>query len=975
MLNMIKSMVDIEEYTPFKIDESKDNIKTILNNYLPWEEENNNQSYYEVYFCPFKINGLKEFINKYIAKNLDDSFDLEQSILDNNFLTCLGSFLVNEEGKYIEESVDFTRLPLFLLCEVLKISKVQMVEFLSDKISQLKDPILNRKSIYSLQNKFLGFLGIHIPIENLIYIHNIKKPESSSTGSSLITSVSSLYEEDIDENRSLFNSFFRRDLLKVKNHIEKSPSTLGKGISKYLNQENMENSLNIESKENLKKVLHPDYLTKARWIADPTHSLSLMQLASVNIASSNELNNNIFSVNGPPGTGKTTLLKDIFAENIYKKALFISENFKFSSIPVEIDLYPNLKTEYTILNIPQELKDLSMVVTSYNNNAVENISKELPILDSSIKEFYNLESYDIFQNISNRLLPSDEKETKTWGLISGTLGSNANRNEFFSRFYGRVNEKTDLNRYISEGEPNFSNKIAKSKSELLAELSTSNTDSWEDSLSSFKEAEKKVDEYINEYKEVAILIESHNSLLNEIDTLVVLQDKIKNEINQEEKQRLSFINFKLKKKRKKLTELGQEIYINLHKLKNITSENLYKKHSLHLKENFPSHELWSLSDSGKEFQMSSPWLSKEFNHLRTILFLESLKLIKTFILKNRFKFITAFLMLYALEIGDESVFYNEKDQKNKGILSQLKEFREELYAHLFIMVPIISCTFASFENMFSDFSSESLGWLFIDEAGQALPQAAAGAIWRSKNTIIVGDPLQIEPVNTFPKFIFELIKNKNYIDDSFLYDSSVQTFGDKVNKYKGKIGKREVGLPLKVHRRCIEPMFSISNEIAYENKMIKATISPKYPVNSYWLHVEGTNMEKKHYNKDQGEAIINLLKEKFKEDKSPEIFIITPFKNIAHCLKKDLIGYDKDWKNSNIGTVHTFQGKECKTVILCLGLSSDGSQKGARDWACSKPNLLNVAVTRAKHELIIVGDKNIWKGVDFFSVAYNTLNK
>lgn len=73
----------------------------------------------------------------------------------------------------------------------------------------------------------------------------------------------------------------------------------------------------------------------------------------------------------------------------------------------------------------------------------------------------------------------------------------------------------------------------------------------------------------------------------------------------------------------------------------------------------------------------------------------------------------------------------------------------------------------------------------------------------------------------------------------------------------------------------------------------------------------------------------------------------------------------KKWVDAHIGTVHTFQGKQASGVILCLGL--DEKSKGAASWASSKPNLLNVALTRAQQRFVAVGDGGIWLQQPYFS--------
>ena len=66
----------------------------------------------------------------------------------------------------------------------------------------------------------------------------------------------------------------------------------------------------------------------------------------------------------------------------------------------------------------------------------------------------------------------------------------------------------------------------------------------------------------------------------------------------------------------------------------------------------------------------------------------------------------------------------------------------------------------------------------------------------------------------------------------------------------------------------------------------------------------------------------------------------------------------KDWLDNNIGTVHTFQGKEAKVVIYMLGCQSDDSANGAIKWV--NANNVNVAFTRAREYIYVIGDAVKW---------------
>ena len=131
----------------------------------------------------------------------------------------------------------------------------------------------------------------------------------------------------------------------------------------------------------------------------------------------------------------------------------------------------------------------------------------------------------------------------------------------------------------------------------------------------------------------------------------------------------------------------------------------------------------------------------------------------------------------------------------------------------------------SLQNLFKNLNHSSIPWLFIDEVGQALPQMATGAIWRS-NGRNRRRSTQIEPVNTLPDTFTYFIAEKYGLNQEDLQVfQSVQNVADQGNEYGTMMGETWVGTPLKVHRRCIDPMFSIANPIAYDNVMVKATLS------------------------------------------------------------------------------------------------------------------------------------------------------
>lgn len=137
-------------------------------------------------------------------------------------------------------------------------------------------------------------------------------------------------------------------------------------------------------------------------------------------------------------------------------------------------------------------------------------------------------------------------------------------------------------------------------------------------------------------------------------------------------------------------------------------------------------------------------------------------------------------------------------------------------------------------------------------------------------------------------------------------ENSVQVFAGHVNEFNGMIGKMKVGCPLVVHRRCIEPMFSISNMISYDNRMFNKTkdkekyLEAEQPFmikKSGWVDIKDEEKgDGNHFVENQAIKICDMLEQAisvypdlFERDEA--VYIISPFKLVAYEMKQYVLHY------------------------------------------------------------------------------------
>ena len=79
-----------------------------------------------------------------------------------------------------------------------------------------------------------------------------------------------------------------------------------------------------------------------------------------------------------------------------------------------------------------------------------------------------------------------------------------------------------------------------------------------------------------------------------------------------------------------------------------------------------------------------------------------------------------------------------------------------------------------------------------------------------------------------------------------------------------------------------------------------------------------------------------------------KIYVISPFVSVAAICREEFQG----------------KGKEAEVVFLVLGTMPAGAH--ARNWVAQSPNMLNVAITRAKERLYVIGNRGAWSKHRYF---------
>ncbi len=835
----------------------------------------------------------------------------------------------------------------------------------------------------------------------------------------------------------LLNSFFLTDLALARNLIleGKLPANLQRylGIQRPTIRRDL-----LHDERALADAVRPANTPPARWPGKGRHPLVLLQQAAVNLAFEQTSDGGIVGINGPPGTGKTTLLRDIVAGVVTARAevmcRFDDPETAFSDSGQRLKVGAGWLHLY---RLDPSLRGFEMVVASSNNKAVENVSAELPGLGAVAEDAHGLR---YLKTLSDEL-----HGTSTWGVIAAVLGNAQNLARFKWRFWR--NDDTGLSNYLraAAGFPVAidDGQSGVSRSPRIIEVEQPPTSRgeaigrWNAARQAFQAALSKSRQHQSWLEGLRTELDKrellHAAVLtartsrhsadgaveqNRTGQSHAAADHAAAQLAHEQTQHLIRTHTALRPgfwARLFRTEAARRWSLAMRDLSNqanlVHSELIevgkrrqtadgvlqiavQKQESVHAalhaieadlarceQRLIEAREQHGVVLADRAFferprvalHLSTPWFAPAAQHLRDEVFITAMAVHRAFMdaaakpLRHNLGAMMNALSSQPLSSPDKQALL------------------PDLWTSLFLVVPLVSTTFASVNRMLGKLPLESLGWLFVDEAGQAVPQAAVGALLRTKRAVIVGDPIQIQPVVTLPDALVQAICRRFGVapDVYAAPASSVQTLADSASMFATELptrsGSRSVGVPLLVHRRCSDPMFTVANAIAYAGLMVSAKSSRASRIRdvlgpSMWIDLSGGAEDK--WCEEEGKAVLELLGKLKQARVPPNLYIVSPFVIVATRLRQlvestglldDWIeGEGRRWASERVGTVHTAQGREAEAVILVLGATSP-SQASARNWAGWPPNLLNVAVTRAQEALYVIGNRQQWRQAGAFA--------
>ena len=276
----------------------------------------------------------------------------------------------------------------------------------------------------------------------------------------------------------------------------------------------------------------------------------------------------------------------------------------------------------------------------------------------------------------------------------------------------------------------------------------------------------------------------------------------------------------------------------------------------------------------------------------------------------------------------------------KSLSKEANDYEDHLIDKLLSNSDVITCTLVGATSRY--LRDRKFYTVIIDEAAQALEAATWIPIIKSQKVILAGDPFQLPPTIKSREAAKKGLE-KTLLERTILNNSKVSL--------------------LDTQYRMNEQIMQFSNEQFYEGKL-KADESVKNHLIDnkavQFIDTAGCGFEEKKdsetlslYNSGEIDLISKLLEQHISiYNDEYSIGIISPYRQQVERNTKSIHESYDYLPNVKIDTIDSFQGQERDLIIISLVRSNENLAIGfLKDY-----RRLNVALTRARKKLIVIGD-------------------
>lgn len=644
------------------------------------------------------------------------------------------------------------------------------------------------------------------------------------------------------------------------------------------------------------------------------------------------LNSRVSVITGPPGTGKTQMILNLLANALVqgKSVLLASKNNK------AVD---NLKERY------ERIDNSGYLLRFGSRNIVEN--QLLPYLNSLVEDILKINfSLEEYKKVTNEYKEASDKIKKSKSEL-----------ETLIRLQKQINLLTNRQLQLQDELENayevYDEKKYKLKTQFASIIKFANNDSWSSIQLQNELLLTELTCPRNFFSKILFkrfkLSSLHKRVLDIYEKLPV------------EAQEILFKEIKIHVSDIKTLELLTQIVqiIQKYTLQVLSCKKQFRaieeQHANsidQIKKNI-EHIAKHIAQNTEEYtslKQSEPKIKDTILNAQKVISSLGPKLFKQCVLAK----------LKTANALQKITLYKAYLPNNKPWKANEQNTYQNVVSNFIDMFKLNSVTSLSVENSFP-LREELFDMVIIDEASQCDVASALPLIQRAKQVVVVGDPLQLKHISTTNIDEEIAIKEWMSLDENPLLKYAKYSLYDYCNDLIMTIAERPIILTS--HYRSNYDIIEYSNQMFYQRKLqrrLEVLTQERHPelreLGIKWIDVIGKQLrDDRNINQDEVEKCFDIAQELLNQYPNISIGIISPFKHQVEALKERFRDMDED--RLRVDTVHKFQGDECDVIIYSI-VVTDNSPDGKIWWIDQgEPNLVNVAITRARSLVYVVGNK------------------